>query len=62
MEDYIIGPAGGSEQTFVVTIAWSPESDARLTEGDVSEALENLVIDIDEDAVVDAAEILDVAD
>lgn len=62
MAEDIIGPAGGSEQKFMVTIAWSPESDVRLTEGDLGEALENLVMDMDADAVVDAAEILDAGD
>ena len=62
MEDDVIGSAGGSEQKFAITIAWSAESDVRLTEGDVSEALEGLVMDIDEDAVVDVAEILDAGD
>lgn len=44
------------EQMFVVTITWSPESGGRLTEGDVKEAIEQVTLEIDEEAVVDAVE------
>jgi hypothetical protein len=43
-------------QIFTVTIAWSPESGERVTEGDVKEAIEELVLELDEDAVVDVEE------
>ena len=42
-------------QKFIVTIEWSPEADARLTEGDIQEAIEELALEMDEDAVVEAA-------
>lgn len=43
-------------QVFTVTITWSPESEGRLTEGDLQEAIEQLALEIDEEAVVDVAE------
>lgn len=46
----------GAVQTFAVTITWSPESDIRVTEGDLKEAIEEIVLEIDEDATVDVAE------
>lgn len=56
MEDDLI--IGGLEQKFLVTISWSSESDARLTEGDIKEVIESLAMDLDEEAMVDAAEVL----
>lgn len=53
---------GVLRQRFVVTVEWSPESAGRLTEGDVREALEELAMDLDEDAVVEAVETVDAAD
>ena len=49
-------------QRFVVTIDWSPESGARMTEGDIHEAIELLALEIDEDATVEVAETLDTSD
>jgi hypothetical protein len=43
-------------QTFQVTIKWSPESDARLTEGDLREAIEDMASELDEDSSVDVSE------
>jgi hypothetical protein len=43
-------------QTFEVTIKWSPESDARLTEGDIREVLEDMAAEIDEDSTVEVSE------
>lgn len=50
------------KQRFIVTIEWSPESGARLTEGDVHEVVEALALEIDEDATVEVAETLDTGD
>lgn len=61
MED-LNGPAGALRQKFLITIEWSPESDIRLTEGDVREAIEELAMDLDEEAVVEATETLAVDD
>lgn len=58
MED-LSSSAGVSRQRFVVTVDWSPEAEVRLTEGDVREALEELAMDLDEDAVVEAVETVD---
>lgn len=49
-------------QRFIITIDWSPESGARLTEGDVHEVVEQLALEIDEDAMVEVAETLDTTD
>ena len=49
-------------QRFIITIEWSPESGARLTEGDVHELIEQLALEIDEDATVEVAETLDTSD
>lgn len=49
-------------QRFIVTIEWSPESGARLTEGDIHEVIEQLALEIDEDATVEVAETLDTSD
>jgi hypothetical protein len=46
-------------QTFHVTIKWSPESNARLTEGDIREALEDMASEMDEDSNVDVTEQID---
>ena len=43
-------------QVFTVTIHWSPESDGRLTEGDIRETIEQMVTELDEDATVEVAE------
>jgi hypothetical protein len=60
MEDSL----GASElrQRFIVTIEWSPESGARLTEGDVHEVIEVLALEIDEDATLEVAETLETGD
>ena len=60
MEDSL----GASElrQRFIVTIEWSPESGARLTEGDVHEVVEALALEIDEDATLEVAETLETGD
>ena len=62
MEDDVMASGDGTEQKFVVKVTWSAESDIRLTEGDVKEAIEELVLDMDEEALADAAEILDAGD
>ncbi|MDH7602361.1 MAG: hypothetical protein QHI38_09465 [Armatimonadota bacterium] len=49
-------PETADSQVFTVTIQWSPESEARLTEGDIQEAIEQLVMDFDEEAVVTVTE------
>lgn len=49
-------------QRFIITIEWAPESGARLTEGDVYEVIEQLALEIDEDATVEVAETLDTTD
>jgi len=49
-------------QRFIITIEWSPESGARLTEGDVHEVIEQLALEIDEDATLEVAETLDTSD
>lgn len=49
-------------QRFIITIEWSPESGARLTEGDVHEVVEQLALEIDEDATLEVAETLDTSD
>lgn len=49
-------------QRFIVTVEWSPESGARLTEGDIHEVVEQLALEIDEDATVEVAETLDTGD
>ena len=46
----------GATQVFAITITWAPESGGRVTEGDLKEAIEQLVLEIDEDATVDVAE------
>lgn len=46
----------GVTQTFQVTITWSAESDARLTEGDIREAIEDMASELDEDSNVDVSE------
>lgn len=46
----------GLTQVFTVTVTWSAESDARVTEGDIQEAIEQLALEIDEEAAVDVAE------
>jgi len=43
-------------QVFTVTINWSPESEARVTEGDIREVVEQLVVEIDEEAAVEVEE------
>ncbi|MGQ9456099.1 MAG: hypothetical protein ACUVRS_01865 [Armatimonadota bacterium] len=43
-------------QVFTVTITWSPESEARITEGDLQEVVEQLVMELDEEATVEVEE------
>ena len=62
MGDDVMGSGDGTEQKFVVTVTWSAESDIRLTEGDLKEAMEELVLDMDLEAVVDVAETLEPCD
>ena len=62
MGDDVMSSEDGTEQRFVVTVTWSAESDIRLTEGDLKEAMEELVLDMDLEAVVDVAETLDPGD
>jgi hypothetical protein len=45
-------------QKFTVMVTWSPESDERVTEGDIKEAIEEFVLDLDEEAVVEVEEII----
>ena len=49
-------------QRFIITIEWSPESGARLTEGDIHELVEQLALEVDEDATLEVAETLDTSD
>ena len=49
-------------QRFIITIEWSPESGARMTEGDIHEVIEQLALEIDEDATLEVAETLDTSD
>lgn len=49
-------------QRFIITIDWSPESGARLTEGDIHELVEQLALEVDEDVTVEVAETLDTSD
>ncbi len=44
------------EQMFSVTVTWSAESGGRVTEGDLKEAIEGLVLELDEDAAVEVEE------
>lgn len=57
-----MNPDSELRQKFIVTIEWSPESGARVTEGDVHELIEQLALEIDEDAAVEVAETLDIGD
>lgn len=43
-------------QVFTVTIHWTAESEARLTEGDIQEAIEQLALELDEEATVEVEE------
>ncbi len=45
-------------QVFTVTIQWSPESEYRLTEGDIQEVIEQLVTEFDEEATVTVEEVV----
>jgi hypothetical protein len=49
-------------QRFIITIEWSPESGARVTEGDIHELVEQLALEIDEDATLEVVETLDTSD
>ena len=49
-------------QRFIVTIDWSPESDGRITEGDIHEVIEQLALEIDEDVALEVAETLEKGD
>ncbi len=60
--DDSLGSNSDFRQRFIVTIEWSPESGARLTEGDVHEVVEALALEIDEDATLEVAETLDTGD
>ena len=46
-------------QVFTVTIHWSPESDMRVTEGDIKEIVEQLAAETDEEATVEVEESLE---
>ncbi len=46
-------------QVFTVIVRWSPESESRVTEGDIREIVEELVTEIDEEATVEVEENLD---
>ena len=56
MEDQLENMNGEVEQRFVVTITWSPGASSRLTEGDISEVIEEVTLEVDEEAVVDVME------
>jgi hypothetical protein len=58
MED-VTGSSGGEKQAFLVRIDWSAESEGRLTEADVKEAIEQLTLEIDEEVDVEVEERLD---
>lgn len=51
-------PGTADSQVFTVTIQWSPESEGRLTEGDIQEVIEQLVTEFDEDATVTVEEVV----
>ena len=61
MED-MMGSDSGLRQRFIVTVEWSPEAEGRLTEGDVREVIEQLVMDLDQDSVIEVAETVDTGD
>ena len=44
------------EQIFVVKVSWSPDSGGRLTEGDIQESIEQMALEIDEEAAVEVEE------
>ena len=46
-------------QVFMVTVRWSPESDIRVTEGDMKEIVEQLVTESDEEATIEVEENLE---
>jgi hypothetical protein len=46
-------------QVFMVTVRWSPESDIRVTEGDIKEIVEQLATETDEEATVEVEENLE---
>ena len=46
----------GVEQVFVVRVQWSPESGFRLTEGDIQESVEQMALELDEEATVEVEE------
>ena len=58
MDDY----STALKQRFVVTVDWSAESGGRVTEGDIREAIEQMVLELDEDAVVEVNETVDGAE
>ena len=51
-----MGSDSSAVQVFTVTINWFPESGGRLTEGDLQEAVEQMVLEIDDEATVEVAE------
>lgn len=51
-----MGPEAAETQVFTVIVRWSPESESRVTEGDIREIVEELVSEIDEDATVEIEE------
>jgi hypothetical protein len=57
-----MGTESELRQRFIITIEWSPESGARLTEGDIHELVEQLALEVDEDVTVEVAETLDTSD
>ncbi len=56
MEDDDIMSGEKSEQLFTVKIVWPAESGYRITEGDILESLEMLVMDMEEEATVEVIE------
>lgn len=52
----MVNPELPEPQVFTVTINWSPESEARITEGDLEEVIEQLVMELDEEATVEVEE------
>jgi len=48
----------GVEQVFHVRILWSPDSDVRLTESDIQEAIEGMALELDDESSVEVRELI----
>ena len=61
MED-MMGSDAAQRQRFIITIDWSEESNGRLTEGDLHEAIELLALEVDEDVTLEVIETMEIGD